>query len=104
MATTPLSIGQDIKDYIDQRDSAVEERVKTWLIKAVLAQLVAFVPVIFFLGGIYSQNAAALKMLESHRAELADRGVWMDDREKWELSVEQQWGRKSFTPPRTVRK
>lgn len=32
----PPSIATDIKQYIDERDAIVEERVKGWLIRAVL--------------------------------------------------------------------
>ncbi len=95
------AIAADIKDYIDERDSLVEERVKSWLTRAVLVQIVALLPVIFFLGGIYQQNGAALKILEQQQAELTRRGNWMSERERWEQAVEQQWpGRSAFNPPR----
>lgn len=94
------SIATDIKQYIDERDAMVEERVKGWLIRAVLAQLVTMLPVIFFLGGIYAQNAAALDLLKAQQSELAQSGRWMDERERWEQAVEQQWPGGVFQPPR----
>lgn len=95
------TIAADIKDYIDERDGLVEERVKAWLVKAVLIQVVSFIPVIFFLGGIYFQNNAALELLRNQQRVIETRGKWMSDRERWEQAVEQQWpGPRQFSPPR----
>lgn len=96
-------IAQDIKDYIDTRDTAVEQRIKYWLISAVLAQVIALAPVVFFLGGIYSNANASLKMLENQQVELSQRGVWMQDRERWEQAM-QIWAEdQGFKPPRYKR-
>lgn len=93
--TISTAITTDIKEYIDERDTEmverVETRVKSWVVRAVLGHLVTFLPMLFFLGGIYYQNNAALKLLERHQIELAERSRWMAERERWETAVELQW-------------
>lgn len=94
---------EELKEYIDQRDAAVEQRIKYWLISAVLAQVVALLPVIFFLGGIYNNANASLEILEDQQAELRQRGVWMQDRERWEQAVQTWAESEGFQPPRYQR-
>lgn len=96
-------IGEELKEYIDQRDSAVEQRIKLWIFTAILANVLTLVPVIFFLGGIYADGRTAVKLLETQQSELAQRGIWMQDRERWELSVELWAEDKGFKPPRYKR-
>lgn len=96
-------LADEIKTYIDDRDTAVEQRVKYWVIGAVLAQVVALLPVIFFLGGIYQNANSSLELLKAQQRELAQRGSWMQDRERWEYAVE-IWARpKGFEPPKYKR-
>ncbi len=91
---------QSIKEYIDQRDSAVEQKIKLWIISSVLAQMLTLCPVIFFLGGIYQNANASLQMLSDQQKELAQRGRWMQDRERWEMTMEAWAEAQGFKPPK----
>lgn len=93
-----------LKEELDRRienkiDAAVT-KMKFWVISAVLTQIVAMLPVIFFLGGIYTTNTAALDSIRKLQTVLEQRGTWMSERERWEQSVEQWAGPKGFEPPR----
>ena len=90
----------DLHKQIDTKIDAAVTKMKFWVISAVLTQIAAMLPVIFFLGGIYSTNAAALDILEKQQSVLEQRGAWMNEREKWEQSVEGWAGPKGFVPPR----
>lgn len=59
----------DIKDYIDQRDTVVEQKIKLWIMSSVLAQVFVFVPVIFLLGGIYSNANSSLEILKQEQTQ-----------------------------------
>ena len=48
--------------------------MKFWVISAVLTQVAAMLPVIFFLGGIYSTNTAALDSIRKLQTVLEQRG------------------------------
>ena len=99
---TRLSIiVKDFKDYVDVRDQHVETRVKYWVVAATLAQIVALIPIIFFLGGIYNNANASLDILKNQQAELVRRGNWMVDRQIWEDRVEQWAVPKGLHPPRS---
>ena len=94
------SLKAEIDRQMDAKIDAAVTKMKFWVISAVLTQIAAMLPVIFFLGGIYSTNAAALSILEKQQGELERRGAWMNEREKWEQSVEGWAGPKGFVPPR----
>lgn len=90
---------EDLKAYIDERDRGVEQRIKLWIISAILSQVVCLIPMIFFLGGIYSDGRASVELLKEQKAELSDRGEWMKERERWEIIIE-TWARdEGFDPP-----
>lgn len=93
-------MNDDDKEFIRQLDLDVERRLKLWIISAVLAQVLTLMPVIFLLGGIYSDGRAAVKMLEQQQSELAQRGRWMQDRERWEMTMEAWAQSEGFKPPR----
>lgn len=88
------------KEFIKAEDNATEQRLKLWIFGAVMANVLAMVPVIFLLGGIFSDGRAALKMLENHEKELNVRNGWMQRREAFEMSME-IWARdKGYKPLR----
>lgn len=91
---------KDLESDIDVKIDNAVTRMKFWVISAVLTQLLAMLPVIFFLGGIYSTNNAALAILNKQQAEIERRGQWMNERERWEQGVEQWAAPKGFVPPR----
>lgn len=67
---TPLTraaMNEDIKIYIDQRDTVVEQRIKLWILSSLVAQVVALAPIIFFLGGIYQNANQSLDLLKSQK-------------------------------------
>ncbi len=65
---------EDIKYYIDHRDTMVEQRIKLWILSSVIAQIVALLPIIFFLGGIYQSANTSLSILKDQKA-LSDDSV-----------------------------
>ena len=85
---------------IDTKIDAAVTKMKFWVISAVLTQIVAMLPVIFFLGGIYNTNATALDMLRKQQAVIEKRGEWMNQRERWEQSIEMWAEPKGYAPPR----
>ena len=85
---------------IDAKIDAAVTKMKFWVISAVLTQIVAMSPVIFFLGGIYNTNTTALEMLRKQQALLEKRGDWMNERERWEQSMEMWAEPKGYQPPR----
>ena len=83
----------------DKVDSAVA-KMKFWVVSAVLTQVLAMIPVIFFLGGIYSTNSDALAMLQKLQVVIEKRGNWMNERVQWEQSMETWAEPKGYVPPR----
>lgn len=72
MPPTRFAMNEDIKNYIDQRDTVVEQKIKLWILSSVVAQIVALMPIIFFLGGIYQNANRSLEILNS-QTEIASR-------------------------------
>lgn len=76
--------GMTLKEYVDARDAQVEERVRAWIIRAVLVQLAACLPIIFGLGMLYSRVDQALDDQRVADYELDWREKWMDRQEsRW---------------------
>lgn len=93
------SIADEIKEFVRDRDSAVETRVKFWVVAAALSHVIALIPIIFFLGGIYANANASLKLLNDARLQLSRNSAWMQEREKWEVAVEAWAKPQGFNPP-----
>jgi len=98
------ALSDELKDYINDRDKSVEQRVKFWVVGAALTNVLALLPVIFFLGGIYQNANASLDLLKEQQKELAQRGLWMQDRERFELAVELWAEPKGFKAPKYIRR
>lgn len=64
---TRQAMNEDIKNYIDQRDTVTEQKIKLWILSSVIAQVMAMLPVIFFLGGIYQNANASLGILQTQK-------------------------------------
>lgn len=79
---------ESVKEYIDSRDSIVEQKIRLWIITSVLVNIVALVPVIFLLGGLYQNGTAALDLLKQDRIDIADSKAWHTHAEKRELKLE----------------
>lgn len=56
---------EDIKTYVDQRDTLTEQKIKLWLFSSVFSQVVLLLPVIFFLGGLYQSAGKAIDAVAS---------------------------------------
>lgn len=93
------TLTDEIKEFIKERDSSVETRVKFWVVAAALSHVIALIPIIFFLGGIYANANASLKLLNDARVQLSRNSAWMHEREKWEIAVEAWAKPQGFTPP-----
>lgn len=94
------AVADNIIAYIAEREAIVEGRVKAWLTRQMLVQLVAAVPVIFLLGMIAADGRAGLALLREQAAELDRRGNWMNERERWEQAMETWAVDEGFVPPR----
>lgn len=95
-----LALKEDIDRRIDSKIDSAVTKMKFWVVSAVLTQIVALLPVIFFLGGIYSTNSDALRSIQKLQTTIDSRGQWMSERERWEQGVEQWAKPKGFEPPR----
>jgi hypothetical protein len=60
-------MNDDIKSYIDQRDTVTEQKIKLWIMSSLIAQVMALAPIIFFLGGIYQNANTSLELLKSQK-------------------------------------
>lgn len=67
MPPTRAAMNEDIKSYIDQRDTVVEQKIKLWIMSSLIAQVMALAPIIFFLGGIYQNANTSLDLLKSQK-------------------------------------
>lgn len=76
---------------IEEKIGASESRLKLWVFGGVVTQLLAMVPIIFFLGGIYSTNTQTLALIQKQQDTLDRQLTWRQQREKWEQAVE-AWG------------
>lgn len=67
MSVSRAAMNEDIKNYIDQRDTVTEQKIKLWILSSVIAQVMAMLPIIFFLGGIYQNANQSLDLLKSQK-------------------------------------
>ena len=65
-------MNEDIKSYIDQRDTVVEQKIKLWIMSSLIAQVMALAPIIFFLGGIYQNANSSLDLLKAQTVVSSD--------------------------------
>lgn len=64
---TRAAMNEDIKNYIDHRDTLTEQKIKIWILSAVVAQIISMLPIIFFLGGIWQNANASLDLLKNQK-------------------------------------
>jgi hypothetical protein len=79
---------ETLREYIDSRDSVVEQKIKLWIITSVLVNVVAILPVIFFLGGIYQNANASLELLKKDQSDIAETKRWQADMNIWRFEVD----------------
>ena len=96
---------------MDRRISHSETRLKFWVVGGVLANLIALaaigLPMVYYAGQVVEQietdrRVAAQEFVEGAERDaiLAARGIWMQDRRAWELSVEPYLRELGWNPPR----
>jgi len=91
-------MNEDIKTYIDQRDTVVEQKIKLWILSSLIAQIVTLLPIIFFLGGIYQSANSSLELLKNQQvsADLVLRRLDMIEARQLEM---RSWAKtKGFIP------
>ncbi len=95
---------RELKEFVIREDKLTEERVMARLTKIILFQLLAaLMPaavVIWQLAGINANANASLDLLKHQQDELDKRAKWMQERQRWEDSVEMWAGPKGYIPPR----
>lgn len=98
---TRAAMNEDIKTYIDQRDTVVEQKIKLWILSSVIVQVVALVPIIFFLGGIWQNANASLDLLKTQKIASDDtirRVAGVEDRQREMRAWAKTKGFIPFTP------
>lgn len=83
------AVNEDIKSYIDQRDTLVEQKIKLWILSSVIAQIATLAvllgPMIFYLGGIYQNANRSIELLNSqtqYTSSMALRIQGIEDRQR----------------------
>lgn len=95
------AMNEDIKSYIDQRDTVVEQKIKLWIMSSVIAQVIALAPIIFFLGGIYQNANTSLELLKAQGIVadgLTKRVTAIEDRQREGRAWAKAHGFIPFTP------
>lgn len=98
MPPTRASMNEDIKNYIDQRDTVVEQKIKLWILSSVIAQVIAMIPIIFFLGGIYQNANASLALLKEQKIASDAAGLRIQQLEDRQREVRAWAKTKGFIP------
>jgi hypothetical protein len=79
---------ETLREYIDNRDSVVEQKIKLWIITSVLVNVLAVLPVIFFLGGIYQNANTSLELLKKDQIDIAETKRWQAEMNIWRFEVD----------------
>lgn len=101
MPPTRASMNEDIKGYIDQRDTVVEQKIKLWIMSSLIAQVMALAPIIFFLGGIYQNANTSLELLKAQKIvgdDTSRRVQMIEDRDREVRAWAKTKGFIPFTP------
>jgi hypothetical protein len=94
-------MNEDIKQYIDQRDTVVEQKIKLWIMSSLIAQVMALAPIIFFLGGIYQNANSSLELLKIQKVgtdDLSRRVTQIEERQREARAWSKTKGFIPFTP------
>lgn len=91
-------MNEDIKNYIDQRDTVVEQKIKLWIMSSLIAQVMALAPIIFFLGGIYQNANTSLQLLKAQEIVTNDTAVRVRAIEERDREVRAWAKTKGFIP------
>ena len=87
-----IELFPDVSDEIDRRISHSEQRIKTWVLGGIAANLLvailAAIPTIFYMGQISRDINQAIARQTEQQAELVARGKWMNERMIWEARIE----------------
>jgi hypothetical protein len=82
----------DVSEEIDRRIQHSEQRIKTWVLGGIAANLLvailAAIPTIFYMGQISRDINQAIARQTEQQAELIARGKWMNERMIWEARIE----------------
>lgn len=94
----------ELSQDVDRRILHAETRVKYWVVAGTLVNFVAIlipvVTLVFYLGGIQTQTAAALAAIQNQSLELARQSERDVDRRLWEQSMESWAVDRGYKPPR----
>lgn len=98
MTVSRAQMNEDIKSYIDQRDTVVEQKIKLWIMSSLIAQVMALAPIIFFLGGIYQNANTSLELLKSQKLVSDDTAIRVRAIEERDREVRAWAKTKGFIP------
>jgi hypothetical protein len=96
------AMNQDLKEYIDQRDTVVEQKIKLWILTSVLAQVLTLVatlaPIIFYLGGIYQNANRSIELLNAQSQFASDASRRLAGIEEQQREARAWMKSKGFVP------
>lgn len=94
----------DISDEIDRRIVHSEQRIKSWVMGGILANLMILactaVPSVFYLGQMSQNISQLVSTVNENKAKIAESDDWKRKREIWESSVEQFLKPQGYDPPK----
>lgn len=97
----PFTIEQG--DELERRISIsmiqMKHEFRAWIFSTVLVNLIAIIPITFYIGGIYNQITDSIQIQKEMGAELNQRAKWMQNRERWEYAIETEARRHDWELP-----
>lgn len=95
------------EDYVDGAIRAVKQDMKVWMMGSILTSAVTLAlpmaGVVFYLGTMNSKLDTAFAVQTEQQAILANRGEWIERRERVEESLVAWARREGYEPPEPVR-
>lgn len=95
----------DVSDEIDRRIEHSEQRIKTWVLAGVAANLLvaimAALPMIFYMGQISRDINQSISQQAALQARIDNDDKWRSERMIWEARVEAQLAQRGVTLVKT---
>lgn len=91
-----------LRAHVETQDTLLENRLKLWIMSAIVLQLIPLITIAFFIGGIYQNLNSSVALVQKQQDQLVANARWMQERQQWELTVE-LWGAQLKPPLHTPR-
>lgn len=87
-----IELFPDLSEEMDRRVQYAEQRLKSWILAGIAANLfiaiTAAIPLIFYMGQVSRDISMAIQQSTMIEAELKQRRIWTQERMVWEARVE----------------